>query len=102
MRSIFRDCCWPVSLHFFPAAQAFFLQELPSPARFPWPEDSRAEKYLNIIGNEGLRLAKMLTEILSLTRIDSGKATLQFRLIDIGVLLKDISGTLPLLLILRM
>ncbi len=57
-------------------------------------EDSRAKKYLNIIRNEGLRLAKMVTELLRLARIDSGKETLQFRQIDIEALLKDIVNTL--------
>jgi len=56
--------------------------------------DNRAEKYLNIIRNEGLRLAKMVTELLRLARIDSGKETLQFRRINIEALLKDIVNTL--------
>ncbi len=57
-------------------------------------EESRAEKYLSIIRNEGLRLARMVTELLSLARFDSGKETMKFCRIDSEALLKVVLSTL--------
>jgi PAS domain S-box-containing protein len=60
-------------------------------------EEGKVDKYLSVIRNEGLRLTKMVSELLSLSRIESGKETLHFRRIDVEVLLKDILDTLSTL-----
>jgi signal transduction histidine kinase len=57
-------------------------------------EEGKVEKYLSVIRNEGLRLTRMVSELLSLARIESGKETLYFRRVDIEALLKNIMDTL--------
>jgi PAS domain S-box-containing protein len=54
-------------------------------------EDDKVNIYLDIIRNEGMRLARMVAELLSIARIESGKETLKLALIDLGYLLKDVT-----------
>lgn len=56
-------------------------------------DGDKVDQYLNVIRNEGLRLTKMVTELLSLARIESGKEALHFRRIDVTALLKDLEDT---------
>jgi len=56
-------------------------------------EEGKVDKYLSVIRNEGLRLTKMVSELLSLARIESGKEVLHFVRIDVEALLKDIIDT---------
>ena len=61
-------------------------------------EGDKVNKYLGIIRNEGARLTRMVTELLSIARIESGKETLKFSSIDLGELMKGIAETFgPLL-----
>jgi len=53
-------------------------------------DEDKVVKYLNVIRNEGLRLTKMVSELLSLARIESGKEVLHFSRIDFEALLKGI------------
>lgn len=53
----------------------------------------KVDQYLNVIRNEGMRLTKMVTELLSLARIESGKETLHFGHIDVPAMLKDLDDT---------
>ena len=61
-------------------------------------EDAKVNQYLNIIRNEGMRLARMVTELLSIARIESGKETLKLAIIDLGDLLKGVAETFMSLL----
>lgn len=61
-------------------------------------EDDKVNKYLSTIRNEGVRLTKMVTELLSIARIESGKETLKFSSIDLNEFMKGIAETFgPLL-----
>ncbi len=61
-------------------------------------EDDKVNKYLSTIRNEGVRLTKMVTELLSIARIESGKETLKFSSIDLHELMQGIAETMgPLL-----
>ena len=60
-------------------------------------DEDKVVKYLNVIRNEGLRLTKMVSELLSLARIESGKEVLHFSRIDFEALLKGICDTLATL-----
>ncbi len=61
-------------------------------------EGDKVNKYLSTIRNEGARLSKMVTELLSIARIESGKETLKFSSVDLGELMKGIAETFgPLL-----
>ena len=54
-------------------------------------EDDKANIYLDIMHNEGIRLARMVAELLSIARIESGKETLKLAIIDLGYLLKGVA-----------
>ncbi|MBI5633398.1 MAG: PAS domain S-box protein [Nitrospirae bacterium] len=54
-------------------------------------EDEKVNKYLGTIRNEGVRLSKMVTELLSIARIESGKETLKFSSLDLNELMKEIT-----------
>ncbi|MDP2157274.1 MAG: PAS domain S-box protein [Nitrospirota bacterium] len=56
-------------------------------------EDTKVNQYLNIIRNEGMRLTRMVNELLSIARIESGKEMLKLGIIDMGDLLKGVAET---------
>lgn len=62
-------------------------------------EGDKVNQYLSTIRTEGVRLSRMVTELLSIARIESGKETLKFGPIDLNELMRGIAETLgPLLL----
>jgi PAS domain S-box-containing protein len=48
------------------------------------------EKYLQIIINEGMRLSRLLNELLDLSKIETGKTELIFQIFDISVLAQEV------------
>jgi signal transduction histidine kinase len=50
--------------------------------------ESRITQYLNVIKSEGLRLSKMVSELLSIARIESGKESLKLSGIDLRALIQ--------------
>lgn len=53
-------------------------------------EEEKITKYLNVIKSEGLRLSKMVSELLSIARIESGKESLRLSTIDVHTLILTI------------
>ncbi len=53
-------------------------------------EEEKITKYLNVIKSEGLRLSKMVSELLSIARIESGKESLRLSTIDVNTLMRTI------------
>jgi PAS domain S-box-containing protein len=51
--------------------------------------ESRITQYLNVIKSEGLRLSKMVSELLSIARIESGKESLKLSGIDLRALIQS-------------
>ncbi|MDH4231522.1 MAG: PAS domain S-box protein [Nitrospirota bacterium] len=51
-------------------------------------EESRITQYLNVIKSEGIRLSKMVSELLSIARIESGKESLKLSAIDLNALIQ--------------
>jgi PAS domain S-box-containing protein len=52
-------------------------------------DESRAVEYLTIIKSEGKRLSKMVSELLSIARIESGKESLRLSAIDLNALVRS-------------
>ncbi|MBI5847715.1 MAG: PAS domain S-box protein [Nitrospirae bacterium] len=62
-------------------------------------EADKVNKYLSTVRDEGVRLSKMVTELLSIARIESGKETLKFSSINLPELMHGIADTFsPMLL----
>jgi PAS domain S-box-containing protein len=53
-------------------------------------EGDKARRYLSTILEEGIRLSKMVSELLSIARIESGKESLKLEPLDINTILKDV------------
>ncbi len=61
--------------------------------------DNRINEYISIIHNEGVRLSKMVSELLSIARIESGKEALKYSPIDLKELMEGIAEAFePMLL----
>jgi PAS domain S-box-containing protein len=56
-------------------------------------ENDNVNEYLSIMHNEAVRLSKMIAELMSIARIESGKETLKFSSIDLNELMKGITET---------
>jgi len=52
-------------------------------------DESRITQYLSVIKSEGLRLSKMVSELLSIARIESGRESLKLSAIDLGALIQS-------------
>ncbi|MEW6109787.1 MAG: PAS domain S-box protein [Nitrospirota bacterium] len=61
-------------------------------------EEGRVKKYLDTILSEGIRLTNMVSDLLCIARIESGKESLRIRNIDINALLSDIRESLSALI----
>ena len=53
-------------------------------------EDEKVTHYLNIIKSEGLRLSQMVSELLSIARIESGKKSFNLKAIDVNNLIRTV------------
>lgn len=53
-------------------------------------EEDKTKNYLKVIKNEGLRLSKMVSELLSIARIEAGKESLRLSAIDVNTLIRPI------------
>lgn len=62
-------------------------------------EGEKVNKYLSTMRSEGVRLTKMVTELLSIARIESGKETLKFSSIDLNECMKRIAENFGPLLV---
>jgi signal transduction histidine kinase len=54
-------------------------------------DDSRTKKYLSTILSEGVRLSNMVSDLLSIARIESGKETIKYKKIVVRDLLSKLS-----------
>jgi len=54
-------------------------------------DDNRAKKYLSTILSEGIRLSNMVSDLLSIARIESGKETVKYKKIVVRDLLSELS-----------
>ncbi len=61
-------------------------------------EDNKVNNYLNTIRDEGMRLSRMVTELLSIARIESGKETLKLGIVDLENLFRGVADTFVTLL----
>ncbi|VAX32598.1 hypothetical protein MNBD_NITROSPIRAE02-856 [hydrothermal vent metagenome] len=57
-------------------------------------ENERARKYLMTIYEEGMRLSEMVSELLSISKIESGKETVRFSNIDFSELIESVKRVL--------
>ena len=53
-------------------------------------EEDKINKYLNVIKSEGVRLSRMVSELLSIARIEAGKESLRLSAIDVDTLIRTI------------
>ena len=51
------------------------------------------DKFLNVIATEARRMAKLVTDLLTLSRYDNNKKSTQKELFDLGDLVKKMSKT---------
>ncbi len=56
-------------------------------------DDARLRKYLHTILSEGVRLSNMVSDLLSIARIESGKETLRRDVIDVNAFLGHLTGS---------
>ncbi len=54
-------------------------------------EESSRRKYLSTIMGEGVRLSNMVTDLLSIARIESGKESMKLEPVDIGALFEEVA-----------
>jgi signal transduction histidine kinase len=57
-------------------------------------EETKVEKYLTIIRNEGLRLSRMVTELLNIARIESGKESIKLTSFGLSELFTRVGETI--------
>ena len=56
-------------------------------------EESSRRKYLSTILGEGMRLSNMVTDLLSIARIESGKESMKLGSVDIGALFEELADS---------
>ncbi len=61
-------------------------------------KDDKVRKYLDTILSEGIRLTNMVSELLSIARIESGKESLKFEIVDMDAVINSVKESLSALI----